>query len=102
MTCLECSDYTCERFARRKWGSEYLSINAIDNLETLKQTRYQNLLRERKKRRLRVERLIGSYNNGRSMTFYCRVYALLPVGEVERAIEEAEKVFLSDHIAQPS
>lgn len=99
VTCVECGDYPCERFARRKWGSDYVSTGALANLDACKGGGRQALLRERKKRRLLVERLIDSYNDGRSITFYCRTCSILPVGEIERAIKEAERVFSNDGVA---
>jgi len=92
-TCIECKEFPCERYSRRGWGTDKWSQIALQNLESIKETGMENWVEEQRKRRLLLENLLANYNEGRSMSFYCRAALLMPPEAIEKAINEfKEKV----------
>ncbi len=93
-SCAECSElFTCEIFVRRKvvgW------IPAADNLRQIKAFGVDNWLKEQEERQALLAELLQYYNNeGRSMNFYCKACASMPIDLINSAIKEAnEKVIL--------
>ena len=99
-TCAECGNvFTCPIFVRRK-VAEW--IPAADNLRQIKEVGLGTWLREQKKRQALLEELLQDYNEGRSMSFYCKACSRMPIELIDKAIEEAkdklavEKVGKSD------
>ena len=95
-TCTECSEiFNCEVFLRRKvieW------IPAADNLLKIKEIGLDNWLREQKERQALVEGLLKSYNEGRSMSFYCKVCTRVPIDLISEAIKEGRKKIIAEKI----
>jgi hypothetical protein len=52
VTCIECDEYPCERYARRKWGTDQESRVAQENLERIKGVGLEAWLEEQRERRL--------------------------------------------------
>ncbi len=88
--CMECVDYPCERYVRRKWGTDQLSRVAQGNLERIGQFGLETWLEEQEERRLLVEELLADYNAGRSMSFYCLACTLMPVALVREALADVK------------
>jgi len=98
--CAECSEiFNCTIYLRRKvveW------IPAADNLRQIKDVGLETWLKEQRERQALLEKLLQNFNEGRSMNFYCKVCARMPVAVINKAIEEAieklacEKVDKSD------
>lgn len=65
-------------------------IPAGDNLRQIKEGGLRIWLREQKARQALLERLLQNYNEGRSMTLYCKVCARMPIGLINEAIRRAE------------
>jgi hypothetical protein len=59
---------------------------AIPNLERIREIDLESYLEEQQGRRLVTEELLASFNDGRSMTFFCTVGALLESSAVRDAI----------------
>jgi len=95
-TCTECEElFRCEIFLRRKvveW------IPAADNLLRIKEVGLEKYLGEQKERQALLEGLLQNYNEGRSMTFYCKACARMPVELINEAVKEAKKRFVSEKI----
>jgi len=49
----------------------------------------ENWLKNQKERKQLVEELLQNYNEGRSMSFYCKVCSRMPVDLVKNAINES-------------
>ena len=90
-TCMECEEYPCERYSRRGWGTDQWSQASIRNLESIKEVGMEHWLKGQKKRRLLLEKLLTNYNEGRSMSFYCKATLLMPTELIGKAINELEK-----------
>ncbi|ODS35276.1 MAG: hypothetical protein A7316_01920 [Candidatus Altiarchaeales archaeon WOR_SM1_86-2] len=96
-TCAECGEYPCERYARRRQKDPKGWILPDENLKDIKHGR-EDWLKEQIERRLLAEKMLENYNEGRSMSFYCKSCTKLPVDLIEEAIGKAEKKFESDGI----
>ncbi len=95
-TCNECSEiFNCAIFLRRK-VAEW--IPAADNLLQIKEVGLENWLKEQKERQALVEELLQNYNEGRSMSFYCKACTRMPVNLINDAMEEAKKKIMSEKI----
>jgi hypothetical protein len=95
-TCTECEEvFNCEIFLRRnvvQW------IPAFDNLRRIKESGMKNWLKEQKKRQALVEKLLGNYNEGRSMSFFCKACARMPINLIYEAVKESNKKVVSEKI----
>jgi hypothetical protein len=93
-TCSECDEvFRCEIFVRRK-VSEW--IPAGDNLRRIKECGLKNWLNEQRERQALVEELLGNYNEGRSMSFYCKACARMEIESIKGAIKETKKRLVSE------
>jgi len=95
-TCTECSEiFNCPIFLRRKvveW------IPAADNLRQIKEVGLENWLIEQKERQTLLEELLQKYNEGRSMSFYCKVCARMSIKLINKAIKEAKEKLASEKV----
>ncbi|MBN2455756.1 MAG: hypothetical protein JXB29_04330 [Sedimentisphaerales bacterium] len=95
-TCTECEEvFSCEIFVRRKVAQW---IPAFDNLRRIKESGLKSWLKEQKERQALVEELLGNYNDGRSMSFFCKACARMPVELINKAIKETKKKILSEKV----
>ena len=94
--CTECDEvFNCKIFIRRK-VAEW--IPAFDNLRRIKESGLKNWLKEQKERQALVEELLGNYNEGRSMSFYCKACARMPINLLNDAVKESDKKIASEEI----
>jgi len=95
-TCTECDEvFNCEIFLRRKVAQW---IPAYDNLRRIKESGLKNWLKEQKDRQALVEELLDNYNEGRSMSFFCKACARLPIELINKAIKETREKLLSEKV----
>jgi hypothetical protein len=88
-TCTECEEvFRCTIFVRRK-VEEW--IPAADNLRQIKAVGLENWLDEQTERQALVEALLQSFNEGRSMSFYCKICARMTIDSINEAIEETRE-----------
>jgi len=99
-TCIDCDEYPCERY-RKRWAKypEYWKIPR-ESLERIRREGIEDWLKEQVERRLLLEKMLENYNEGRSMSFYCKSCTDLPVKLINKAIEKAEKIFESERIGK--
>jgi hypothetical protein len=98
--CTECNEiFICEIFRRRK-VSEW--IPAVDNLQIITKDGLKSWLRKQKERQALLEELLDNYNEGRSMNYYCKFCARMPIELIRKAIKKTgerikfEKVEIND------
>ncbi len=88
-TCIECpSVFSCQIFLRRKvvdW------IPAAVNLRRIGEFGFEAFSREQEERQILLEELLQNYNEGRSMNFYCKACARMPVSLINKAMEETKE-----------
>jgi len=94
-TCSDCDECPCEKLLRvlrvREGLDSFLSHRpALPNLDRIRDSGMRAHLAEQEERRSLLERLLFGYNDGRSMSFYCRVCALMRPERVRQAIDEAQ------------
>jgi hypothetical protein len=95
-TCAGCSEiWTCAIYTRRK-VTEW--IPAADNLRQIRADGLENWLQGQKERQRVLEELLQDYNEGRSMSLYCKACARMPVELVSRAMEESKARLASDQV----
>jgi hypothetical protein len=82
---------------RRKVGEW---IPAAENLRQIKKAGLENWLEEQRERQGVLEKLLHNYNEGRSMGFYCKVCARIPVGSINSAMNEAKKKITDEKIVR--
>jgi hypothetical protein len=88
-TCAECPDiFKCVIFLRRK-VNEW--VPATNNLNQIKKAGLNKWLKEQKERQASLEELLWGYNDGRSMSFYCRVCSNMPIECIKEAIKGTQK-----------
>jgi len=102
-TCADCDEYPCERLLRVLGVEEGLDSfishkPALPNLGRIREVGLEAYLEEQRERRLLVEHLLDHYNEGRSMSFYCRACALMPPDLIRQAMDEVEKVLTSQQV----
>jgi hypothetical protein len=94
--CTECNEiFNCTIFQRRK-VAEW--IPATDNLRQIKEFGLENWLREQKERQSLLEEFLQNYNEGRSMNFYCKICARMPIDLIDETIKGAKKKFASEKV----
>ena len=97
-TCTECSElFHCAIFLRRKvvgWTP------AADNLRQIKDVGLKKWLKEQKERQALLEALLENYNEGRSMSLYCKVCARMPIDLINKTIKEAKEKFAIEKVDQ--
>jgi hypothetical protein len=95
-TCTECSEiFNCPIFIRRKvveW------IPAGDNLRQIKKTGIETWLKEQIKRQTLLEGLLENYNEGRSMSLYCKVCSRMPIDLIDKAIKQAKEKIAGEKV----
>jgi len=97
-TCTECEEvFYCEIFLRRK-VAEW--IPATDNLRQINQISLERWLNEQRERQALLEKLLQNYNEGRSMSFYCKVCSRMSIELINEAIEKAKEKFVREKVAE--
>jgi hypothetical protein len=95
-TCTECSEiFNCTIFLRRK-VAEWTP--AADNLRKIKEDGLENWVEGQKERQILVEELLRNYNEGHSMSFYCKACTRMPINLINQAIKEVKKKIVSEKI----
>jgi hypothetical protein len=88
-TCAECGEiFDCAIFLRRK-VAEWTP--AADNLRHMKEVGLTQWLQEQQERQTLVEELLQDFNEGRSMSFYCKACSRMPIGLLNKAIQGAKE-----------
>lgn len=97
-TCAECSEiFSCAIFSRRK-VAEW--VPAAENLHQIKEIGLQNWLKGQRERQRLEEELLESCNEGRSMSYYCKACARIPVESLKSAIRESKKRIRGQRVAE--
>lgn len=86
-TCAECEDvFVCPIFIRRNVAGW---IPAAHNLQQIIETGAGPWLEEQRNRQALLENLLHEFNEGRSMTFYCKACARMPLDLLREAVDQA-------------
>jgi len=86
-TCADCSEMPCERLKGWDLGDSFISHKrSLENLRFIKQKGLSSFLDHQKTRQEVLEKLLTTYNDGRSKSFYCITAALLPIERIRELI----------------
>ncbi len=103
--CAECSDFPCSRFKseneyqRLKEISSYPSYKVVlSNLNFIKEHGIRKFAGQQRKRITLLERMIDSFDDGRSRSFFCRAACLCEVGDLEDAVHGAVRAVRTENI----
>jgi hypothetical protein len=95
-TCTECGElFECAIFKRRKvpeW------VPAAENLNQIKERGLENWLNEQKERQALLEGMLHDFNEGRSMSLYCKAASRMPTDSIRAAIKEAKEKMAREKI----
>ena len=98
-TCTECEQiFRCEIFVRRKVADW---LPATDNLQQIKEVGLKSWLNEQRERQALLEKLLHEYNEGRSMSFYCKVCSRMSIELINKAIAEAKEKLVNEKVVEP-
>ncbi|MCK4226407.1 hypothetical protein KAX29_05915 [candidate division WOR-3 bacterium] len=64
----------------------------------IKEVGLEKWLKEQKERQALLESLLKDYNEGRSMSFYCKACSRMPIELIDKAVKQARGKFLSEEI----
>jgi hypothetical protein len=81
---------------KRKFLKDPGWIPAPHNLRTIKKVGLEKWLEEQKKRQALLEVLLQNYNEGRSMSFYCKACSRMSVELINKAVKEANKKLVDE------
>jgi hypothetical protein len=96
-TCAQCQDLSrCKILKKRKFLKDPGWIPAPHNLRTIKKVGLEKWLEEQKKRQALLEVLLQNYNEGRSMSFYCKACSRMSVELINKAVKEANKKLVDE------
>jgi len=94
--CAECSDFPCSKFRsdeeyqKMKESSSYPSYKKVmPNLNFIKEHGIEKFIGQQKKRIKLLEKMLTSFNDGRSRSFYCKSAALLDLTALENSLDKA-------------
>ena len=73
-------------------------IPAAQNLRQIKDRGLESWLREQEERQALLEGLLRDYNEGRSMSLFCKVCARMPIDLINTAIEEAKEKLTGEKV----
>ncbi len=87
----DCPDvFVCEIFRRRNISEDTDWKPACRNLRKIQTDGLEALLGEEAEKIRGIRKLLKNFNDGRSMSFFCKTCSALPAGEIERIIEKTE------------
>ena len=94
--CAECSDFPCSKFRSDEEyqkvteSSSYPSYKKVmPNLNFVKEHGIEKFIGQQKKRIELLEKMLTSFNDGRSRSFYYKSAALLDLTTLENSLDEA-------------
>lgn len=92
--CCACGAYPCERHeAVEEYDSFVTHQNRLQNLRRISEQGWEPFCHELVRKRELLERLLARYNDGRRKTLYCTAVNLLPLEDVEAAVDTLERSF---------
>ena len=89
-TCAQCNEFPCQKL--KDWD-EYDSFIchrvSLTNLNLIKKKGLEVFIKQQKKRIEFLEIMLENFNEGRSKSFFCIATALLPLDDLEHALNKS-------------
>ena len=101
--CTQCEEFPCPRLAGwldKRGLKEYVltSRKIKPNLDFIRQYGLELLLEQQQNRIELLKKMLRVFNDGRSKSFYCLAATLLPVADLEAALNIAERKVKTDKV----
>ncbi len=91
-TCAECPEFPCPRLEGWDKGDSIVThVATLSNLRAIRQRGLDGFLEQQRKRIELLEAMLGEFDEGRSKGRCCAACALLPVGELQTALDDARR-----------
>ncbi len=91
-TCAECNEFPCLKIDKWDKADSFISHKvSLANLKLIKDKGLEEFLTQQQKRIELLEKILESFNEGRSKSFYCIASALLSIEDLEKALEDGIK-----------
>ena len=98
-TCGECNEFPCSKLKDwDRYDSFICHRVSLSNLKFIKEKSIEEFIEQQKKRLKLLEKMLESFNEGRSKSFYCIASALLSINDLEQALRNAEKMIIEEKI----
>jgi hypothetical protein len=102
--CAQCSEFPCSKF--ESWlenGGGYDSFlthkKAKRNMDFIRTYGLEKFLEQQRRRIELLEKMLKSFDDGRSKSFYCIATTLLPIQDLETSLETTEQSLKADKIS---
>lgn len=101
--CAQCSEFPCLKFdSWLETGGDYDSFlthkNAKPNQDFIRTYGLERFIEQQRTRILLLEEMLQRFNDGRSKSFYCIAATLLPIPELDTALEKTEQHLTTNKI----
>ncbi len=98
-TCAECTEFSCSKIDKWDKVDSFISHRvSLFNLRIIKEKGIEQFLTQQQKRIELLESMLENFNEGRSKSFYCIATALLPIKDIEKALESSIKRIKDENI----
>ena len=92
-TCADCSEFPCSKINKWDKNDSFISHRvSLSNLNFMKENGLSVFIEQQEKRIELLKNMLENFNEGRSKSFYCIATALLPIKDLEQAIEKSEEI----------
>ena len=102
--CAQCSEFPCSKFV--SWlenGGGYDSFlthtKAKSNLDFIRTYGLERFIEQQRRRIELLEKMLKSFDDGRSKSFYCIATTLLPIQDLETSLGKTEQSLKADKIS---
>ncbi|MFX0081753.1 MAG: DUF3795 domain-containing protein [Candidatus Hodarchaeota archaeon] len=88
-TCAECSEFPCQKLKDWDKVDSFICHRvSLINLNLIRKIGLENFIKQQEKRIIFLETMLENFNDGRSKSFFCIVTALLPLDDLELALND--------------
>lgn len=98
-TCAQCNEFPCQKL--KDWDkidSFICHRVSLTNLNLIKKKGLEEFIKQQEKRIEFLERMLENFNEGRSKSFFCIASALLPLDDLEHALNKSNDRITSEGI----
>jgi hypothetical protein len=98
-TCADCDEYPCSKIDKWDKYDSFISHKvSLSNLEFIKEKGLEQFVVQQNRRIELLNTMLEEFNEGRSKSFYCIATALLPVNDLENALQESKQEIKEEKI----
>lgn len=89
-TCADCTEFPCARLHGWDESDSVVShLNSLANLRAIKERGLDEFVEQQRKRIVLLETMLSEFDDGRSKGYCCLACVLLPLGELDSALDGA-------------